>query len=157
MWKRRVIAVVLLVLTPLTAVRALARSPASMPTGEQESIEQLQARAAAAKGSDQVKLYMQLADRQLLAADDSFNRGDFEKGKSSVDEVAGACEKAGAAARSSGKHLKATEIHVRDVERRVEAISRSLSFEDRDALKGAIDRLEKVRSDLLFTMFGASS
>lgn len=123
--------------------------------GEPQTVEQLRARAESAKPADQVKLYLEIADQQLKFADGYFGQGDIVRGKATVDDLVMACEKAGAAARASRKHEKQTEIRVRDVERRLEAIRQNISFEDRPALKDAIARLDKVRSDLLLAMFGS--
>lgn len=119
----------------------------------QETLEQLKSRAENLRPSDQVKLFMGIAERQYKAAADSYDKGDAEAGKAAVQDVASYCERAGAAAQSSGKHLKHVEIHIRDLERKLQALQRSVSFDDREPLKAAVDRLEKTRSDLLSTMF----
>jgi hypothetical protein len=119
----------------------------------QETLEQLKSRAESVRPSDQVKLFMEIAQRKSIAATDFYEKGDAEAGKAAVEDVALYCERAGAAAQSSGKHLKHVEIHIRDLERKLEALQRSVSFDDREPLKTAVDRLEKTRSDLLSTMF----
>jgi CHASE3 domain sensor protein len=100
---------------------------------------------------------MEIAQRQYQTAADSYDKGDAEAGKAAVEDIASYCERAGAAAQSSGKHLKHLEIHVRDLQRKLEALQQSVSYEDREPLKAAVDRLEKTRSDLLSTMFRKKS
>lgn len=124
---------------------------------DQESIEQLKARAEAAKPSDQVKLFLALAERQMKTAEDSYSHGDADKGRAAVQDVADYCDRAGSAARTSGKHLKNTEIRMRDIERKLDNLSRSVDFDDREPVKAAMKRLEKIRADLLTTMFGLKS
>lgn len=126
----------------------------SLLAAERESLEQLQERAARAKPAEQVKLYMELAERQLHAAAEAFNDGQVERGNTFVNEMAEACEKAQAAARATGKHQKPAEIQMRTLERRLDGIRRSLNYDDREVVSRAIDRLEKARSDLLSDMFG---
>ena len=133
----------------VAAVLAVAAEPLT--------VDQLKQRAAAAKVSDQPGLFMEIAEWQLKAADNAYNQGKTEQGKAAVDDVAAYCEKAGTAARTSKKHLKHTEIKVRDLSRKLEAMRRTLSFEDREPLQAAIDRLEKVRNELLTAMFGPRS
>ena len=140
----------------LVAAAALLMS-LSMAASEHESLDQLQARAARAGGSEQVRLYLEVAARQLQAADEAFNAGEVEQGNALVNQLSAACEKAGAAARSSGKHQKQAEIHMRNLQRRLEAMRRNLSYDDRDALSQAIDRIEKLRAELLAQMFGLKS
>lgn len=124
---------------------------------DQETLEQLKSRAEALRPSDQVKLFVEIAKRQYIAAADFYEMGDAEAGKAAVEEVASYCERAGTAAQSSGKHLKHVEIRVRDLERKLQALERRVSFDDREPLKAAVERLEKTRSDLLSTMFRKKS
>lgn len=129
----------------------------SLVAAQRESLEQLQERAARAKPSEQVKLYLELADRQLHEADLAFSRGEVERGNQLVNQMAAACEKAGASARASAHHQKLAEIQLRNLERRLDAIRRTLSYDDREVVAQAIERLEKARSQLLSDMFGVTS
>ncbi len=118
-----------------------------------ETLDQLKARAEQAKPQDQVRLFMAVAQRQLQAADTAYSGGDGDKGKAAIDDVALYAEKAGAAAVQTGKHLKNTEIELRKMEDKVEAMRKSVEFDSRPPLQAAGDRLEKVRSELLNRMF----
>ena len=120
----------------------------------QETLEQLQARAAQVKPAEQVRLYLEVAERQWHAAEEAYGRDDVERGNARVDEMATACEKAAEAARDSGKHLKFAEIRLRSLERRLENVRRQLNFDDREAATRAIERLEKARTTLFRAMFG---
>lgn len=130
---------------------------ASLVAAERETIEQLQKRAAHARPAEQVKLYMELAERQLHAADEAYNHGEVERGNQFVNRMVASCDKALTAARASGKRQKPAEIQMRNFERRLEAIRRGLSYDDREAVSRAIERLEKARSDLLSEMFGVTT
>jgi hypothetical protein len=142
------IASILGLLAVLAAVSASAK---------QETVEQLKARAESAKPPQQVKLFLQLAERRFDAADASYKQGDADSGKAVVDEVVSYCERAASAANSTGKHLKDAEIRIRDLQRKVDGLRQSVGYDERPPLRAAVDRLEKIRSDLLATMFRKKS
>jgi hypothetical protein len=131
----------------------LACSSLLVYAGKEETVEQLKARVETAKPADQVGICLEVAERQLKAADDAFNAGDADKGQSAVTDVVNYAERAGEAARASGKNLKNAEIHIRKIARRLDDIRRTLNFEDRPPLQAAVDRLEHVRTELLARMF----
>jgi Tfp pilus assembly protein PilX len=120
---------------------------------QEETLPPLEQQAIAAREADQPKLFLELAERQLKAAEDAFNEGQAEQVKAAVEEVADYCQKAGEAAAATHRHLKHTEIAIRALSRRLDAMRRALSFEDRAPLAAAIERMEMVRTYLLNTMF----
>ena len=119
----------------------------------QETIEQLKARAEQAKPRDQVKLFMQVAEREVVDADQLYNAGDFQRAQSLVEDAALSAEKAGEAAMNTNKDVKRTEIAVRKLSTRLQDIWHSLAVEDRPPVKTAADRLEKLDGNLLDHMF----
>ena len=119
-----------------------------------ESTEQLKARADAATGGEQVKLCLEYAHHQLSDANNLFNQGEVEKGQADIREVVDYAHKAANAASTSGKHLKETEIDLRKLAKRMHDIGESLSFEDRDPVRKAVDEIEQIRSDLMVRMWG---
>jgi hypothetical protein len=124
---------------------------------EQRTIAELKQRAMAARPSEQPKLFLDIAERQLKTVDDAYRGGYIEQGHAALEDVAAYCEQAGVAATTTRKYLKQTEIRIRDMSRRLEALRQLLSFDDREPLARAIARMEKVRSDLLNAMFGLQS
>lgn len=118
-----------------------------------ETIDALKARAEHARPQDQVRLFMEIAQRQLDEARKNYADGDSAQGKAAIDDVATYTEKAANAAVSTGKHLKQTEIDIRKLSKKLEDIRRSVSLEDRPPLEAAAQRLEKVDSQLLDHMF----
>jgi hypothetical protein len=96
---------------------------------------------------------LDIAELQLKAADTAFSAGEAEKGQAAVTDVVSYAERAGEAARSSRKHIKNAEIHIRKIARRLDDIRRTLNFEDRPPVQAAVDRLEHVRTELLARMF----
>jgi len=114
----------------------------------------LKTRAAAAKISDQDKLYAQLAMSATAVANDRYTAGDVPKAQESIDEAVSFAEKARDAALHSNKNLKQTEITLRETSRRMEDLRRSLALEDRPYVETAINRIETIRKQLLDQMFG---
>jgi hypothetical protein len=124
------------------------------PARKEESLQELLARAEAAKLQDQPNLYTEAAERQLKAADQFFNEGNIEDGRSAVKDVVTFSDKAGDAANKSGKQIKHTEITLRKMAAKLRDIKRGLAFEDQAPVQEAADHLEQLRTDLLARMFG---
>jgi len=121
---------------------------------KEESVEELKSRAGTASIDEQASIYVRIAELQLDAADKFFNDGKAEQAQAAVQDVVNYSEKAGNAATKSSRKLKPTEIAVRKMAHKLRDIKRAVSFEDQVPLQTAVDRLEKIRTDLLAVMFG---
>ena len=119
-----------------------------------ESTSGLKARADKSTGAEQARLCLEYAHRQLSEADKLFNNGEVEKGHADIREVVEYSQKAANAASASGKHLKETEIDLRRLAKRMHDIGETLSFEDRDPVRKAVDEIEQIRSELMIRMWG---
>lgn len=117
------------------------------------SLEELKRRATSAEGGRRADLFIEVAQRQIEAADSRFSEGKTEEGQAAVDDAVAAAEEASAAAVESRSHMKQTEIALRRASRRLSDISRSLPFDDRKRTEEAVVKLEKIRTDLLTAMF----
>ncbi len=126
----------------------------SMALAADESLVKLKARADAAHDGKQAKLCLEYARRELEDANTLYTKGDVNKAQGEVGEVVEYAHKAADAASSSGKHLKRTEIDLRELSKRLHDIAETLSVEDRPPLKKAVDDIEQIRADLLTRMFG---
>lgn len=122
--------------------------------GKEETLEQLIARAESANPQDRAVVYLHIARRQADAADKFYEGGNIEAGSSAVADVVMYSGKASDTAISSGKRLKDTEITLRKMAERFRDLKRNLAFEDQPPVQQAIDRMEKMRTDLLTAMFG---
>lgn len=120
----------------------------------EETLDELKSRLERANPSEQVDLSLQIARRQLDSADKLYNDGKVEDARAAVGEVVTYSQKAGDTAIKSRKKLKKAEIIVREIAKKLRDIKRSLNFEDQAPVQDAVDRLEKVRTDLLAGMFG---
>lgn len=118
------------------------------------SIEDLKTRAANAKPDERVGLCLEIAERQVKAADKLYNEGDVDAAQAAIRDVVSYSRQAGEAANQSGHHLKNTEIAMRKMTHHLADIKRNVAFENQAPLQTAIETLEKIRTDLLDSMFG---
>jgi hypothetical protein len=134
--------VVLLVLA--CSLAALAR---------RQTLEELKAKLSSAKLSDQPKLCLEIARRQLDAMQKAYQAGQTGEAQKLLQEVVQYAQQAGDAARKSGKHIKKTEIEVRKMSRRLQDLKPTLDVDSRPPVQDAIDHLEHIRTQLLMEMF----
>jgi hypothetical protein len=120
----------------------------------QEALDALKSRVDSARPEDRPGLCLEVAQRQLEAADQLYGDGKTDPARAAVQDVVKYAEQARDASLKSGKALKHTEISVRKMAMKLRDIRRSLSFEDQPPVQAAAQRLEDVRTDLLVHMFG---
>jgi hypothetical protein len=127
---------------------------ASVVTAREElSIEELKGRVANASVADRPPLCIHIAERQLDAADRLYVAGDSEQAKAALTEVVAYSEQARDSAIQSHKHEKQSEIAVRKMARKLADLKHTVSHEDQDQIQSTIDRLQRIRDDLLIAMF----
>ena len=122
-----------------------------------EPLEVLKARAESTRPQDQSVMFAAIASREVNEADRFYTEGDILKAKQAVDEVVHYAGRATEAAQKFGKHLKQTEISLRETARRLDDVRKTLSFEDRPYVEAAVKQVEKRRQELLERMFGPQS
>ena len=144
------IRIIILVFLALTSLAALARPLAR----NDENLSQLIARAESAPPGERPGLYIQIARQQAEAADKLYREGNAEAGSQALNDTVTYSEKARDAAASTGKRLKDTEIALRKMAEKFRDVKHNLPFDDQAPVQQAIDRLEKMRTDLLSAMFG---
>jgi len=123
-------------------------------TPAQQAPPDLQAQAEAAQGKKRAELFMAVAEQRLDQASRLFNEGKGGEAHEAVKKSVAASQEAGDAARKSHKRLKQTEISVRLIVRRLTDLSNTLEFDDREAIKPSLEKLEEIRRQLLEEMFG---
>lgn len=127
---------------------------ASLSAAAQLSTEQLLAKLEHSTGGDAAKLAVEIASRNVEQASAEFAAGNNDHAHALIAEAAQLVERAGAAAIESNKKVKDTEISVRKLERRLEDIHRTVSFEDQDQIEESTKIIGRVRNQLLDRMFG---
>lgn len=120
---------------------------------QQQAPPDLQAQAEAAEGKKRAELFMEVAEQRLGQASRLFGEGKTEEAHEAVKKAVAASEQAGDASRKSHKRLKQTEISVRQLARRLTDLGATLPFEDREAIKPSLLKLEEIRRQLLDEMF----
>ena len=120
---------------------------------EKKTVDQLKVEAEKSKGGHQAELYAELAERLVDVADQQFTDGDSVKGQSTVQDILANATRAHDVAVSSQKKLKQVEIHLREAQRHLENLRRTLAAVDRPPLEGAEKKLADYRQDLLNEMF----
>lgn len=119
-----------------------------------ESMEQLKARAHGANLEQRIGPSIEIARRQVTQANALYSAGRPEEADAAVQDVVTYTEVARDAATRTGKKMKNVEIAAREMAHKMRDIKHSLAFEYQSPAQHAIDRLEKVRTDLLAKMFG---
>ena len=122
-------------------------------SGQQESIEALKARADQAQPKDQVDLFTHIAERQLDALDKAYNGGTVREAQAALADVVTYGVKAAQISSATGKRMKQTEIAMRKISGRLEAIRKTLDLDDRPLLAAAVQKLDTARNELLNRMF----
>jgi hypothetical protein len=120
---------------------------------KETTVEELKARLSSAGAGERPRLCLEIAQKQLDAADRSYVALDSEKGQAALTDVVAFSELARDYAVQSHKHQKQIEIEVRKMIRKLIDVKNAASHDDQLVLQNAIDRLQKVRDDLLFSMF----
>ena len=128
-------------------------APALLARGDQPTIEELKGRVANASVGDRPALCIHISERQLDTADKFYVAGDSEQGKAALVDVVAFSELARDYAIQSHKHEKPSEIAIRKMTRKLDAMKHTVAHEDQDQIQTTIDRLEHIRDDLLGAMF----
>jgi hypothetical protein len=138
--------------TLFALIAAAAAAAAPTPTAD-PAVEALKARVSSASIGDRPHLCVQIAARQLAEADKLYATSDVEKGQAALTDVVAYSELARDYAIQSHKYQKQTEIAARTMTRKLNDILHSLGQADRAPVQDAINRLQRVRDDLLIAMF----
>ncbi|HWO27594.1 MAG TPA: hypothetical protein VNO32_02230 [Candidatus Acidoferrum sp.] len=135
-------------LCALGATLAASASPSNEPT-----LEELKARLSSTSIGDRPHLCVQIAEKQLAEVDRLYAAAEVEKGQAALTDVVAFSELARDYAIQSHKYQKQTEIAARSMSRKLTDLLHSLGREDQVPGRDAINRLQRVRDDLLFAMF----
>ena len=117
------------------------------------SVEEMKGRLSSTGVGDRPHLCVQIAQKQLVEADKEYAASDFEKGQAALVDVVAYSELARDYAIQSRKYQKQSEIAVRSMARKLTELMHSLGQDDQVPVRDAINRLQRVRDDLLIAMF----
>jgi DNA-binding transcriptional regulator of glucitol operon len=119
----------------------------------EDSVEDLKQRVENTSVGERPALCIQIAERQLDEANRLYVAGDSAKAQSALMDVAAYAEQARDYAIRAHKREKQSEIAVRKMTRKLTNLKHAVSREEQEQIQQTIDRLERVRDDLLAAMF----
>jgi len=137
----------------IAALLALAAVMARGATTSEPTVEELKARVSSLKVGDRPHLCVQIAQKQLAEADKFYAAADVEKGQAALVDVVAYSELARDYAIQSHKYQKQSEIAVRAMARKLTEMMHSLGGDEQAPVRDAVNRLQRVRDDLLMAMF----
>jgi len=127
--------------------------PLELVGSEQPTIEELKARVGNAGIVDRPPLCIHISELQLNAAGRFYVAGDGEQAKAALTDLVAYAELARDYAIQSRKHEKQSEIAIRRMARKLADLKHTVSREDQEQIQNAVDRLQRIRDDLLMAMF----
>ncbi|MGH9565931.1 MAG: hypothetical protein ACRD4F_05420 [Candidatus Angelobacter sp.] len=119
----------------------------------QKTLDERKAEAEKASGGHQAELYSKLAERTVELANEEFTRGDSTQAQQTVQQILKFATKAHDVALSTRKKMKKVEIHLRETQRQLENLRRTLAVDDRAPVENVEKNLSDFRQDLLNAMF----
>jgi hypothetical protein len=128
----------------------------ALAAGE-SSVDELKDRVSKASVEDRPPLCIHISERQLDNANNFYAAGDVAKWQAALVDVAAFAEQARDYAIQSHKHEKPSEIAVRKMAHKLADHKHAVAHEDQKQVQDTIDRLERVRDDLLAAMFHKGS
>jgi hypothetical protein len=117
------------------------------------TVEELKAKVGSASVGDRPHICIQIAQQQLAETDKLYAAVEVEKAQAALTDVVAFSELARDYAIQSHKNQKQTEIAIRAMTRKLNDIMRGLTHDERPPVHDAIERLQRVRDDLLAAMF----
>ncbi|SRR6266700_485123 len=126
---------------------------ASTAPAETKTVDQLKAEAEKASDGQQAKLYAEVAEKLVEVADQQFTNGNAIAGHATIQELLQYATKSRDRAISTRKKMKEAEIILRNTQRLLESLKRTLAAEDRPALEDVEKKLAQFRQDILDAMF----
>ena len=117
------------------------------------TVDELKARVSSANTGEKAKLCIQIAEKQLAETDKLYAADNVQQAQTALTDVVSYSELARDYSIQSHKHEKQIEISVRAMARKLNDMVHTLGHDDQTPVKDAIDHLQRVRDDLLASMF----
>jgi hypothetical protein len=139
---------VLAALATLSVVPRAGALPVSDP-----ALDAMKARVSTAGVGERPHLCVQIAEHQLAEADKLYTTAEVDEAQTKLTDVVAYSELARDYSIQTHKYQKQTEIAVRVMTRKLTEVMHALAHDDQAPVKSAIERLQRVRDDLLASMF----
>ncbi len=117
------------------------------------AVDQLKARIALTSVNDRPRLCVEIAEKQLKETDRLYSASDLQGAQAALTDVVTYSELARDYSIQTHKYQKQAEIAVRGMTRKLNEIKHSLGHDDQAPIHDALNRLERVRDDLLASLF----
>jgi hypothetical protein len=117
------------------------------------AVDAMKAKLSSIGIGDRPHLCVQIAEHQLAETDRLYAASDVENAQATLTDVVAYSELARDYAVQSHKYQKQTEIAVRGMTRKLTEVLHVLAHDDQTPVREAINRLQRVRDDLLAAMF----
>jgi hypothetical protein len=129
-------------------------APSALRGSDQPTIEELKARLASTRNvADRPALCLHISERQVDEAERFYIAGDRENAQAALADVTAFAELDRDYAIQSHKHEKQSEIAIRKMARKLGDLKHTISHEDQEPVQETIDRLQRIRDELLAAMF----
>ena len=135
------------------ALLTLGAAVARLDGAEEPAIKEMKERVANARIADRPPLCLQIAERQVGAASRFYVASDSEQAKAALADVIAFSELARDYAIQSHKHEKQSEIIIRRMTRKLADLKHAVTHEEQQEVQTTIERLQRIRDDLLVAMF----
>jgi hypothetical protein len=120
---------------------------------EDSGVKDLKEKVANARIVDRPPLCLQIAERQVASAGKLFDAGDFDQAKAALTDVVAFSELARDYSIQTHKHEKQSEITIRRMTHKLADLKHTVTHEEQEQVQTTIERLERIRDDLLAAMF----
>ena len=120
---------------------------------QEETLEQLIARADTARPDQQPDLYVEIAERQMKSLLDASHDERWAEFRVTLQDVIKYCDRAQVTAIQSKKKVKRTEIKIRQISVRLRNMKFDVDADDQPSVQAAVDKLEHFRAELFKSMF----
>ncbi len=124
-----------------------------LASGNDPGIDQLKERVKTAGVGDRPKLCVRIAERRMAETSKLYSAAQDDKAAAALTDVVAYSELARDYCIQSHKYQKQTEIAVREITRKLNELTHTLGQEEQAPVLDAINRLQRVRDDLLAAMF----
>jgi hypothetical protein len=136
----------------LVSMVAMTMTPRAVAAAD-PALDAMKARLSSTAVGDRPRLCLQIAEHQLAETDKLYAASDVDNAQTTLTDVVAYSELARDYAIQSHKYQKQTEIAVRAMARRLTELVHVLAHDDQAPVREAINRLQRVRDDLLAAMF----
>jgi hypothetical protein len=143
--------------TPVRVSRAAALAAMLLASiilwARDSTVDDLKQRVANIVVAGRPALCIEISERQLIAADKFYADGESEKASAALVDVATFSEQARDYAIQAHKHEKQSEIAIRKMARKLDNLKHAVTHDEQKQVEETLNRLERVRDDLLAAMF----